>query len=742
MEYILYISRFLYRIRWWLLIGTAIITFAVYYFGKRMIGKTYNVEATLYTGAASGYNLEGGNNKVDWATTQNAMDNLMNIIKAESTLKRVSIRLYARSLIKGNPKEDNEFIKASNYNRIYEHLKNSPNGKEILSLIDKNSEDKTVANFFNYLRPTQANYLYGVFYYNLPYYSYNDLKAIRVARKGASDLIEISYTASDPGIAYNTIDILTKEFVNEYSAIRYGETDKVIEYFKSELQRIGKELRLKEDSLTQYNVEKRVINYYDETKEIAAINKEFELREQNVLIAYNSAKAMLNELEKQMGSNAKHVINNLQFLDKLNEAASLTGKISEMETISSDHQNQEASLQEYKNRLNQTRKELSELSNKYVENKYTKEGIAKENIIEQWLEVTMQYEKAKSDLQIIQQSRIDLNEKYRQFAPVGSTIKRQERNITFIEQNYLSVLKSYNDALMRRKNLEMTSATLKVLNEPTYPISPHSTNRKQIVIAACIGSFLIIVALLLLIEMLDRTLRDAGRTKRVTGYKVVGAVPSLSASRYGGLTKTYVQHSASELTNSLLRFLDKRKSPGVFIINLFSINEDSDEETIGNLVCGYMQSRMLNTRFITHGVDFNTNSTQYLLAKNITDFYTLQGEDILIVAYPPLSESSIPSALLHDANANILIASANHGWKTFDKQLCDQLMVQLGTTDVPFRICLTNAGRGAVEDFTGQLPPYTLLRKIGYHLSQLSLTEKIIFNFKNKTKEVEDEDDE
>lgn len=34
MEYILYISRFLYRIRWWLLIGTAIITFAVYYLGN------------------------------------------------------------------------------------------------------------------------------------------------------------------------------------------------------------------------------------------------------------------------------------------------------------------------------------------------------------------------------------------------------------------------------------------------------------------------------------------------------------------------------------------------------------------------------------------------------------------------------------------------------------------------------------------------------------------------------------
>ena len=304
MEYILYISRFLYRIRWWLFIGTGIITFTTYYLGKRMLGKTYYVEATLYTGAASGYDIEGGNRKVDWATAQNTMDNLISIIKAESTLQRVSMRLYARSLMKGNPSEDNEYITAYNYNRIYNHLKNSPNGKEILALIDKSSEDKTVENFFRYLQPTRSNYLYGVFYFNLHHYSFNDLKSIQVSRKGNSDLISVNYMTDDPGIAYNTIEILTKEFVNEYRSIRYGETDNVIKYFKGELGRIGKELRINEDSLTRYNVEKRIINYYDETKEIAAIDKEFELREQDVLIDYNSARAMLSELERHMASNA------------------------------------------------------------------------------------------------------------------------------------------------------------------------------------------------------------------------------------------------------------------------------------------------------------------------------------------------------------------------------------------------------------------------------------------------------
>ncbi|THC82771.1 hypothetical protein E7X23_26520, partial [Bacteroides fragilis] len=43
-----------------------------------------------------------------WALAQNSMDNLINIIQAESTLKRVSLRLFSRVLVKGDPNKDNE----------------------------------------------------------------------------------------------------------------------------------------------------------------------------------------------------------------------------------------------------------------------------------------------------------------------------------------------------------------------------------------------------------------------------------------------------------------------------------------------------------------------------------------------------------------------------------------------------------------------------------------------------------
>ena len=741
MEYILYITRFLYRIRWWLLIGTAIITYSTYILGKRMLGKMYYVEATLYTGVASGYDIEGGGNRVDWATARNAMDNLISIIKAESTLQRVSMRLYARSLIKGDPENDNEYIKASNYNYIYNHLKNSANGKEILALVDKSSEDKTVANFFQYMKPTKSNYLYGIFYYNLPHYNFNALKSIQVARKGASDLIEVSYMSDDPGITYNTIEILTKEFVNEYRSIRYGETDNVIKYFKSELGRIGKELKLNEDSLTQYNVEKRIINYYDETKEIAAIDKEFELREQDVILEYNSLKAMLSELENHMNSNSKQVFNNLQFLDKLKEASSLTGKISEIETLNNDKLIQGKSLQDYKKRLEETRNELSELSNKYVEHQYSKEGVSKNNIIEQWLDMTLKFEKAKSDLQIVQESRRSLDKRYRFFAPVGSTIKRKERTISFVEQNYLSVLKSYNDALMRRKNLEMTSAALKVLNAPAFPINAMPTPLKKMVMAACVGTFLFILGFFLILELLDRTLRDSIRTRRLVGLPMLGAFPKDSILEYHGHSKECEKIATKQLSSSILRFYNQKKDGLPYIVTVISTEAGVGKSQIIQELKEYWSSINLQVRVMTWNTDFNISSREYNLAKSITDFYTPDKEDILIVEYPNLRDSNIPPQLLQEANLNILIARADRGWKETDKLLVEKLQQQVA--QVPLYVYLTHASRNVVEDYTGMLPPYTLWRKVMYRLSQLALTESIanLVTKKKRTAAVNEEDD-
>ena len=113
MNFIISIIRTLFRHRWLILVGTAIFTLLVFYYTRHMQGG-YDVKATLYTGVASGYNLES-DKRTDWATVQNSMDNLISIMQAESTLKRVFLRLFARVLIQGNPDMKRFRLEISNY---------------------------------------------------------------------------------------------------------------------------------------------------------------------------------------------------------------------------------------------------------------------------------------------------------------------------------------------------------------------------------------------------------------------------------------------------------------------------------------------------------------------------------------------------------------------------------------------------------------------------------------------------
>lgn len=738
MDYVLYLLRALYRVKWWILLGTALIT-AIVYFRTGNLRGGYNVEATLYTGVVSGYGVEEST-KVDWALAQNSMDNLINIIQAESTLKRVSLRLFSRILVKGSPDKDNEGITAASYNYTYNHMKNSPDGKALIALIDRTSEDKTMENFQKYERQDKNNYIYGLFYFQHVYYSYQALKNIKVERKGSSDLLKVSYQSGDPSIAYNTIEILMKEFVNEYQALRYEGTDKVIEYFKAELKRIGGDLTKYEDDLTQYNVKNRIINYYDETKEIAAINKEFELREQNVLFEYNSSRAMLEELERQMDANSKRIIHNVELVDKLKQATNLTGKIIEMETISTAGDSTGMKLTEYKNRLIQSRRDLSTIANQYVAGQQTKEGVAKATIVEQWLDQLLLFEKAKAELKIVQRSRSDLNAKYTHFAPVGTTIKRKERTISFTEQNYLTNLKSYNDALLRKKNLEMTAAILKVLNPPAYPINEEVASRKKIVMMAAAGSFIFLVALFLLIEAIDRTLRDSTRTRKQTGSIVLGAYPA--PLKLSPISKQCEEIATRYMSSAILRFFTERKEGMPFILNLLSTEQGSGKTYLAEQLQGYWESIGLKVRRLTDGTDFNSNSSAFTLAKNLTDLYTPETEDILIVEYPSLEKANIPTPLLQDAQLNLLVASAVHGWKATDKVLLQKLKSQLGTS--PY-LYLNRAPKYEVETYTGMLPPYTFVHKQMYRLSQLALTESL-FNWKKnsrkKPQDIDDDDDE
>jgi uncharacterized protein involved in exopolysaccharide biosynthesis len=718
MEYIVYLLRGVAKKLPWIILGTILITAYMYMKTKNMRG-AYNVETTLYTGVISGYGIETNSSSNNYAMAQNAMDNLMNIVQSENTLRRVGIRLFAKVLVDGNPNEDVNDVTAASYRMTYNHLKNSPDGKYLVSLIDRSSKEKTVNNFLAYEKQDKNNYIYGLFYYQHPYYSIAALKNISVSRLGSSDLLHLKYASGDPGIAYNTIRLLEEEFVREYQSLRYGETDKVINYFREELDRIGTRLKDEEFDLTKYNVDNQIINYTDETKEVAAINKEYDLREQNVRLQYNSASAAVAELERQMQLNEMQSLNSMGMLSKMKQASTLTSRISELETMTGNDASHKEQLNRYRKELADIRKELTEISQQYIGDKYSKSGLARTSIIEQWLEQTLLLEQAKAQLSIVEKNKRDLQDKYVRYAPVGTTIKQKERSISFTEQSYLANLKSYNDALLRKKNLEMTSASIKVLNPAAYPISTERTKRKTIVIAAFLGSFVLLTAFFLLIELIDRTLRDSIRAEKLTRCQVLGVYPEKQKDNV--YDRTYQELAIRNLSSTILPFFNSGGGGAKrYKLNLISLDENSNKRAVAESLQEYWSGMGIPVRIIEEGTDFSASSKEYITAQKLEDIYEEGDEKILIVLHQDICQSGITTSLLKDADLNLLVLSANYGWKRYDDTMLLTLEEQM--EGKPY-VCLSDAPDYDLEKFVGMLPPNTTFRKTYYRLSQLSISE-------------------
>ena len=466
MNSLIYLFRFIYRIRWWLLIGPALAALFVIYKTQKM-SHTYQTRTTIYTGAVSGYSIDPDDSgKQDWASTNNTMDNLVNIIVSQSTLRNVSLRLFAQAMMYGSPDKNTNYISAANYRTLMRHVP-----KEVVALIDKNSEENTLANLEDYEKASPDNYVYGLFHYTHRHYSYQALSKIVVKRLGNSDMIQVSYESDDPGIAYNTLVLLNEEFVKQYKDLRFGETNNVIKYFEQELERTRKVLTEAEDSLRDYNVEKRVINYDEQTKHVAVLSRDFELRYEDTRIELANTQRLMEVMDDRIDEHVKQLRNNTLFVDKLRTISNLTARITTLESFQNDTLAQAldqpltarpagsstTSISSLKRQLAKAQGELTELTHALGTQYYTKEGLSTSTLVDQWLDVLIRNEKAKAEMKVLQEWKDRLDDRYVFYAPVGTTIKRKQREINFTEQSYLSILHGLNMARLKQKSLQIAS---------------------------------------------------------------------------------------------------------------------------------------------------------------------------------------------------------------------------------------------------------------------------------------------
>ena len=717
MDIFRYFVRFLYKIRWYLAI-LPIIAVIVAWFATRNMERVYDTKTTIYTGMITGYNIEGGTGTAG-GNQQTNIANLMLIIQTDNTIHEVALRLFARCMMYGNPSKDNNYITAEHFRQLDASVP-----AEVKSLINHNSEQETYRNLKAYEKPTQDNFLFGLLNFH-PYFSINSITSrLKVLQLEYSDIIDISYSANDPGICYNTLDILNEVFARQYRDLRYGETLNVIKFFEKEVARLYRVLTDAENDLIKYNVKHRIINYEEQTKQLANLEALQQVKDNELRMNIATTEALIAYLKQQLGDRAKIIESNQNFTSLVRDITRLQSRIANLKLMSSENggNNNEAQLELAKaeRQLAETTKKVKDLTVAIeAANFNTDTGVKAASLIDRWLEQVLLLEQTKAELSAQDIMKESINNQFIFYSPIGATLDRKDRHIGFIEANYIEMLRGLNAARLRQRNLQMSTAVLRILNPPVFPLSAQATNRMMILSSAYALTLLLTALYFFIIEMLDRTLRDRMRSEKITQIPVMGCFPKESTLRYRRFNKTISDMALRQLSKSLLPHFKQGQQN---VLNLLSTDAANGKSYLAQELENYWLSLGLQVRRLTYDEDFLAEDSRYLMATDIKDICPdIMPNEIAIIEYPNLDDNTISTSLLNMGTINLMVTRANRTWKDVDQKALKELESRLEKKETLF-MYLTEASRYAVEEFVGQLPPYTAFNNFVYRLSQLGLT--------------------
>ncbi len=700
-----------------LLLVVPIIMSAIVFYLTRNESKTYSSETVIYTGIASGYNIESkGGDKVDFFATNNAFDNLINMIKSRETLEKVGISLLAQNLMLDKP-----ITSYISYNSFVELQQLVP--QNIKQVVDKSSFEKTFNNLLKIKNSNTHNFVYELINFNHPHYSFNAISRISVRRIQSSDLLEINYKANDPGICMQTLIWVTKCFSENYRMLKEVQTDDVIHYFEEQVARTSNNLKQSEDELLNFNKDNKIINYYEQTKYIASKKEDLDVNIQEIQMNYASAVNTLKELERKLTDKDKVFLKSEEIIQKRNKLAAINSKISLTEIYNEDNNKENENLKQLKRDAELLQKHLQDDVNQLYLYGHSREGIPLQELLSQWLSYSIKKEENKSSLDVLFKRKNEFGAIYSQFAPLGATMKRIERKIGVTENEYLELLHSLTLAKLKQQNVQLSS-TLKVVDPPIFPLKPQASKRKIFIVAAGLMGFILVLVILILREYFDTSIKTSDRLFEKTGILLAGIFPFIN-SKDKKVDYNFISNRTIELiSQNIKKNLDKNTKNDIqnsFIILIFSTKNKDGKTFVGKMITDKFREFGESAYFLNYclpndksknqnqhqddacyNIDnefFKINSFEHLLLTNnisLNKYYKY-----IFIELPSIIYNLYPADLVKDASLSLLITRANRSWSKADTYALD---VYKEISENKIESILNGVDLEQLESIIGEIP--------------------------------------
>ena len=470
------------------------------------------------------------------------------------------------------------------FSKLYASTQKS---KALPSSINQAAFEQTVKNLTAMLRSSDTNFVYRLLNHEGLHYSLispTEISSIKSERIGSSDLVKLKFTSDDPGICQQTLIFFTSVLIKNYKEIKENRSDAVIKYFEYQVSQATQRLKIGEDKLLNFNKEKNIINYYEQSKAVAIAKEALDVDYNNMKIKLAGIDAGIKRLEDKLEKQQIIQLKTAPVIEKRNQLSQINTKIATAENFSEGNPVDIQNLAEMKVKAEKLKDGLRDAVGELYRFNSTTEGMPTGTLLTDWLTHVVNYEETKAGLAVLGKRIEDFQKVYEVFAPAGANLKRIEREISVSEQAFLELLHGLNLARLKMQDIELSS-NLKAIDEPFYPLTPNPTKRSLLIVGAALLGFIVVLSSVMALNYFDETLRNPQKAAQKLNLLPLGIFPKIYL-KPGVLNFPFIADRLLEMTVQRIELLKKSRKTidGPYQILLFStVNNEGKTVIAQNL---------------------------------------------------------------------------------------------------------------------------------------------------------------
>ncbi|BAU54894.1 GumC family protein [Mucilaginibacter gotjawali] len=707
MKLIHYIKLLLKYTHWLILVP--VICAATVFLLTKHSKKQYTSTTTLYTGVASGYSITTTEDqKLDYFGVNNAFDNLLASAKSRETMEEVAIRLLSEHLALKKP--DPKVLDADGFIALKKVA-----GNDLLQKSKGMKDAQSIYDYLSYLHASKVdNIVAEILSKPGSFYSVDELKSnLVVTRISTSDMIQVVYSCSDPAVCQRTLELHSNIFIANYRRLKADQTLSAVQYFEAKLAEARAKLQGSENNIKQFGQQNRIINYYEQTRYIAQSKEELDKEIYAEKIAQKGSQRALDLVEKKLNSREKQITNSLDVIKLRQHLSDANANIERAKIYGNADK-----MNEYLAEAKKLEDSLKTASNQYMSLNYTLETVPRTSLVQQWVDNAVSLDKANAGLAVLNQQSDEYLKKFDQFAPLGSTLKRLDRQADIDEKEYLSILSGLNLARLRQSNLALNS-NIAVQDKAYFPLQPLASTRALLIALSFFVGFLMVSSVVIARELMDSSIRSPERAAKIMNIPVAG----ISAIRSNARSLSYQPPLRSLLTerfvNAILPFISAGieahgKAQVSFITTKDNVFQTDDIKLLNeylsslynNLVWVVPESLLpvfsaavpaeALVGYLPAVAQLNSKIPDDLVNKD------LSANRLILYVTPNLAKNSLPVSVARKSSLNLMVFNANDTWQPVDRDLLNKTRAL--TPDIPVYTWLTQTDESNLDGIIGEIP--------------------------------------